>query len=324
MCKMISSVLSFFLSLFVFIPVFAEEYPVLHMRLGNVDAYALIEKLADDGTEIKEVIDGKQTIEGYGEDIGKEKAHLDIYNLNKMTIYIQEPSGEIHIDWNSAVKKDYEQIEKQQKEKYDADDDGFLDDGKTLFCTRIDHTNEEAADNVKKANQFVQKLAQQLGVSVMAEPVIFRESTFVYPDGQNLKKGSARYAIVRNGLMVETEGYWSEISRTGYYVESEALNIEWCGDEITSANINIYYEESEEKINMNLISLEEAKNAVNNELQRRIRIEGMEPIVDICYMPMPDSKGELYAEFVPAWRFRFRGEDGNTHRVNAYTGEVIR
>lgn len=41
-------------------------------------------------------------------------------------------------------------------------------------------------------------------------------------------------------------------------------------------------------------------------------------------MPMPDSKGELYAEFVPAWRFRFRGEDGNTHRVNAYTGEVIR
>ena len=55
-----------------------------------------------------------------------------------------------------------------------------------------------------------------------------------------------------------------------------------------------------------------------------IKIEGMEPIVDICYMPMPDSKGELYAEFVPAWRFRFRGEDGNTHRVNAYTGEVIR
>ena len=88
MRKMISSVLSFFLFLFVFIPVFAEEYPVLHMRLGNVDAYTLLGKLADDETDIKEVVDGKQTIEGYGEDIGKEKAHLDIYNLNKMTIYL--------------------------------------------------------------------------------------------------------------------------------------------------------------------------------------------------------------------------------------------
>ncbi|MEG0512498.1 MAG: hypothetical protein RR653_07215, partial [Clostridia bacterium] len=75
------------------------------------------------------------------------------------------------------------------------------------------------------------------------------------------------------------------------------------------------------------ISQEEAAKAVGSEIEGMRAVSGNEPFVDLCYMPVPDRKGAFYAQLVPAWRFRFLGEfreEDNCHRVNAYTGEIIR
>lgn len=301
-----------------------ESYPVLHMRRGNVDAQALIEQLAPEGTDIDAVLRGKQTIDGYGDDIDGQYAHRDIYVLKDMTVFIQEPSGEIHVEWDSPVKAEYDAIESEQREKYDPDYDYMLDDGQTPFYTTA-WENVPSGGESERINDFAREFADQLGIQLLSDPVLVKICRYTYPDGQILEKGYARYAILRNDLPVETTAYWSEISAAGYYMEGEALSIEWYENEVVvAANLTMYACESEEAVSEGLISLDEAREAVGSELERRIADEGREPVADLCYMPTPDLKGQLYAEFVPAWRFRFRGEDGNTHRVNALTGQVIR
>lgn len=301
--------------------------PILYMRLGNVDAKALIEKLAPEGTDVESVLAGRQVMEGYGDDIGGVKAHRDLYTLEGMTVYVQEPSGEITIEWDSEIKTEYERIQEQQREKYDPDGDFYLDDGKTMLFTRDHRFIEEAGEAVEHATRFAQALAKKLGIELLPNPVGGMVYTQTYPDGQTLEMGDARFGMVRHGLPVESLDYWSEISRMGYYVRAESMSVEWCEDQITRATINTYEVESAEAWEGDLIPLEEARSAVEDEIERMKNGTDVEPFVDICYMPVPDPRGELYARFVPAWRFRFLGaerEEGNCHRVNACTGEVIR
>ena len=94
-----------------------------------------------------------------------------------------------------------------------------------------------------------------------------------------------------------------------------------------SAHVELYQIESEDFLSETFISSEMAEGKVHQEIEKLSSAFNSEPYVDLCYMAVPDRRGLLYATLVPAWRFRFTGEyleESNCHRVNAYTGEVIR
>ena len=135
------------------------------------------------------------------------------------------------------------------------------------------------------------------------------------------------YGIKRNGLPVETAGLWSQVSSSGLFVMGETISVNWYGNDITDIYIRMYSTESEENVTTPYVSQDAAREKVAKEIEKIGAVYNTEPYADMCYMPVPDPRGVLYATFVPAWRFRFCGEyeeEDNCHRVNAYTGEVIR
>lgn len=305
----------------------AIETPILHVSRGGVDVREIINHLFPDVTSIDKVIADKKTIDGYGDDIGNIKSHRDIYSLDGVQIFVQEPSGEIIIEWHSETKDNYDQVMDKQLKEHDPDGDNFLSDGHTLLWRQEKDVSEESEAMFAKAKAFAQDLSKKLDLVLIPHHASARAFTRIYHDGQTLQMGEAKYGIIRNGLPVETMGLWSEISRTGLYIEPEYLTLEWYGDEIVRAIMHFYKVESEENTGKKLISQEDAQKTIKIEIEKITAITGQKPFVDLCYMPAPDRKGELYAQLVPAWRFRFLGEyteDDSCHRIHAYTGEVIR
>ncbi|MEF9879656.1 MAG: hypothetical protein RR975_09525, partial [Clostridia bacterium] len=305
----------------------AVQAPILHVRQGNVDASQIIQQLAPTGTGVETVLKTKQIMQDYGEDIGKEKAHRDVYTLDGMKILIQEPAGEVFVEWDSPARDTYTQTDAEQRAKYDADGDDYVADQETLLYQQTEIADADAQPMLNKANLCALELATKLGLELIPNTVSSIAYKTKYVDGQEFSMGQAKYGICRNGIPVETLGLWSAVSSTGYYVKAESITVEWCGDEVWKASIVTYQVEEQEDIAGQYISQEEAAKAVGSEIEGMQAVSGNEPFVDLCYMPVPDRKGALYAQLVPAWRFRFLGEfreEDNCHRVNAYTGEIIR
>lgn len=305
----------------------AAHVPVLHVRQGNVDASQIIQQLAPTGADVEKVLKTKQIILDYGEDIGNEKAHMDVYTLDGMKILIQEPAGEVFVEWDSPARDSYTQTDAEQRAKYDADDDSYLDDQETLLHQQKRIADADAQPMLNKANLCAQDLAVKLGLELIPNTVSTIANEIQYVDGQKFSMGQAKFGICRNGIPVETLGLWSAVSSTGYYVKAESITVEWCGNEVWRASIVTYQIEEQEDIAGQYISQEEAAKTVSSEIEGMRAASGNEPFVDLCYMPVPDRKGALYAQLVPAWCFRFLGEyreEDNCHRVNAYTGEIIR
>ncbi|MEG0049794.1 MAG: hypothetical protein RR865_11570 [Clostridia bacterium] len=305
----------------------SAQAPILHVRQGNVDAEMLISQIAPAGTDVKAILSTKQVIDDYGEDIGNQKAHEDVYTLEKMCIRIQEPAGEMFIEWDSPAQDEYLRVDQEQRAKYDPDGDEYLDDQETYLRQQNDVSEDAKQQSVQLADACALNLATQLGLELIPNNVSSIANEIHYPDGQVFSMGQAKYGVKRNGLPVETLGLWSAVSSTGYYVKGESITIEWCNNEIFRASIVTYQVESEESMSGEYISQEAAQKAVETEIETMRTASGNEPVVDLCYMTVPDRKGGIYALLVPAWRFRFLGEyreEDNCHRVNAYTGEIIR
>lgn len=299
-----------------------STYPLLYMKQGDVDARALLAKLAPSGTDVDAVISNKQVLLDYGEDIDGIRAQRNVYSMDGITVYINEPSGDIIIDWASAIYTEYELIDQQQHAKYDPDYTGQMADGTTPLISRTNyiHYGEAGFENYK-VDQFVHTLAELLEIDLSPNPEWGYTYTEVYPDGQHLSKGVAIYAIVRNNLPVETQGLWSEISVNGYYIEGEKIQVVWYGDTVVRVYLSMYQIEKEQPCT--LLTEDMAREIIGRELQQKINTMG-EPVVDLCYMPTFDPQGARYAIFVPAWRYRYNPIDTTIHRVNAYTGEIIR
>lgn len=308
---------------------FASEMakPILHVRRGNVDIREIVNNLLPDISSVDRVIAEKKTIDGYGDNIGNIKSRRDIYTLDNAQIFVQEPSGEIIIEWHSETKDNYDQVMDKQLKDHDPDGDNYLNDGQTLLWRQEKDVSEESQAMFAKAGAFAQELLQKLNLVLISHPVSARAFTRTYHDGQVLQMGEAKYGIMRNGLPVETMGLWSEISRTGLFIEPEYISLEWYGNEFVRAFMHFYRIESEVNTGKKIISQENAQKAIAIEIEKMTAATGKKPFIDLCYMPAPDRKGELYAQLIPAWRFRFLGEyteDDSCHRVHAYTGEVIR
>lgn len=305
----------------------AGNPPILHVHRGNVDAAELIRRLAPEGTDIESVLEQKERWEGYGEEFGIENPYRDTYTLSDMSIHIMEPTGQIGITWTSPTIEAYERTEAELKEKYDPDGDYYLDDGETFLYTNEQASPDELEQRMIEVGKFVQEIAGKLGYTISEHSVSGGEETAIYPGGERLVSGRAVFGMIRGGLAVETHNFYSEIASSNLYIPGERIQVSWYGDEICSMSIVHYEIDKEESAPNELISEEQARKAVQEEIDMLTSMMGTEPYVDLCYMPTLDAKGILNAQLVPAWRFRFSGpyrEEDFCHRVNAYTGKVIR
>ena len=186
--------------------------------------------------------------------------------------------------------------------------------------------NEQKSDINIDVDNFANGKAETLGFDISDHWISSMQIITTYADGVTTE-GYAIYALIRNGLPVETTPYFSKRSIQERRISGEYMRVDWTESGIVSFTIRMLTIENKEESSGTLLSQTEAEALVQDQVEQLSSLLGCGVEVSLCYIVVPERGGMTYYALVPAWRFSFQGkgiEDANAVCVHAYTGEVIR